>query len=89
MRETQKIKYAGKAGIGFSRIAEPRNIGRKIKKLKINKKACTKCLVCYALCPEAAIKIADAYPVIDYHKCNGCLICLRECPDTAIEEVSD
>jgi pyruvate ferredoxin oxidoreductase gamma subunit len=51
---------------------------------------CTRCFLCFALCPEGAIHLdADNYPVVDYDHCKGCLICVAECPPKAIGEVRE
>ncbi|OYT57427.1 MAG: pyruvate synthase [Candidatus Aenigmatarchaeota archaeon] len=90
MKEIEKMGYLDEKGIPFSRADEKSDKkATREKKLKINKRACTKCMICYALCPEGAIEIKGGYPDIDYKKCNACFICLRECPDAAIEEISD
>jgi pyruvate ferredoxin oxidoreductase gamma subunit len=48
---------------------------------------CTRCLLCFALCPEGAIGLdAAGYPVVDYDHCKGCLVCATECPPAAITE---
>jgi pyruvate ferredoxin oxidoreductase gamma subunit len=53
----------------------------------IDRGACTRCGICFALCPDGAITLdADAYPVIDYDNCKGCLICRQECPIRCIAE---
>jgi pyruvate ferredoxin oxidoreductase gamma subunit len=49
--------------------------------------ACTRCGICFALCPDGAITLdANAYPVIDYDNCKGCMICSQECPIHCIQE---
>lgn len=49
--------------------------------------ACTRCSICFALCPDGAIHLdANAYPVIDYDNCKGCMICRQECPVHCIQE---
>jgi pyruvate ferredoxin oxidoreductase gamma subunit len=51
---------------------------------------CTRCLLCFALCPEGAIALDPSnYPVVDYGHCKGCLICSEECPPQAIAEVRE
>ncbi|MDG6997326.1 MAG: 2-oxoacid:acceptor oxidoreductase family protein [Nitrososphaerota archaeon] len=46
---------------------------------------CTACSICFAYCPESALKLRDdGKPEIDYDNCKGCLICYRECPPKAI-----
>jgi pyruvate ferredoxin oxidoreductase gamma subunit len=49
--------------------------------------ACTRCGICFALCPDSAIHLSDqAHPVIDYDNCKGCMICYHECPVRCIAE---
>lgn len=49
--------------------------------------ACTRCGICFALCPDGAIALdANAYPVIDYDNCKGCMICHQACPIRCIQE---
>lgn len=51
---------------------------------------CSRCFICFALCPEGAIELdADNYPVVDYAHCKGCLVCTTECPPKAIGEVRE
>ena len=51
---------------------------------------CTRCFLCFALCPEGAIRLdADNYPIVDYDHCKGCLVCVAECPPKAISEVRE
>ncbi len=46
---------------------------------------CTKCLLCWVYCPDAAIsRRDDNSPEIDYEYCKGCGICANECPSKAI-----
>jgi pyruvate ferredoxin oxidoreductase gamma subunit len=49
--------------------------------------ACTRCGICFVLCPDGAITPdANSYPVVDYDNCKGCLICGQECPRQCIAE---
>jgi 2-oxoacid:acceptor oxidoreductase delta subunit (pyruvate/2-ketoisovalerate family) len=46
----------------------------------INTERCTKCLICWLLCPDGVIrKTGDGRLEIDYDYCKGCGICAREC----------
>jgi 2-oxoacid:acceptor oxidoreductase delta subunit (pyruvate/2-ketoisovalerate family) len=48
---------------------------------------CTRCFLCFALCPEGAIGLdAENYPVVDYAHCKGCLVCVTECPTHTIRQ---
>lgn len=47
----------------------------------IDRAACTRCGICFALCPDGAIALdASAFPVIDYDNCKGCMMCYEACP---------
>jgi pyruvate ferredoxin oxidoreductase gamma subunit len=49
--------------------------------------ACTRCGICFALCPDGAITLdGKAFPVIDYDHCKGCMMCSQECPLHCIQE---
>jgi len=51
---------------------------------------CTRCFLCFALCPEGAIQLdTDNFPRIDYDHCKGCLICVAECPPKVITQVRE
>ncbi|HSP99810.1 MAG TPA: 2-oxoacid:acceptor oxidoreductase family protein [Candidatus Dormibacteraeota bacterium] len=56
----------------------------------IDRARCTRCILCFALCPEGAISLdAERWPVVDYDHCKGCLVCVTECPPTAITAVRE
>jgi pyruvate ferredoxin oxidoreductase delta subunit len=51
----------------------------------IERAKCIKCGICWANCPDAAIKKdADGTFIVDYDYCKGCLICDKLCPVKAI-----
>jgi len=51
---------------------------------------CTRCFLCFVLCPEGAIRLdADDWPAVDYAHCKGCLVCVEECPPDAIAQVRE
>jgi pyruvate ferredoxin oxidoreductase gamma subunit len=51
---------------------------------------CTRCFLCFALCPEGAIGLdAESYPHVDYAHCKGCLVCVAECPPRTIAQVRE
>jgi pyruvate ferredoxin oxidoreductase gamma subunit len=51
---------------------------------------CTRCFLCFALCPEGAIQLdAESYPHIDYEHCKGCLVCVAECPPQTIGQIRE
>jgi len=56
----------------------------------IQRARCTRCFLCFALCPEGAIQLdPQDYPVIDYSHCKGCLVCMTECAPRAIDELRE
>ena len=51
---------------------------------------CNGCFLCFAYCPEAAIRMAQGdKPVIDYDHCKGCMLCVEECPTRALVSVRE
>jgi pyruvate ferredoxin oxidoreductase gamma subunit len=64
--------------------------GWRVSRPVIDLARCTRCFLCFALCPEGAIRLDAAnYPVVDYDHCKGCLVCVTECPPRAIAEVRE
>lgn len=64
--------------------------GWRVYRPVIDRARCTRCFLCFALCPEGAIHLdAEHYPFVDYDHCKGCLVCVAECPPTAISEVRE
>lgn len=42
---------------------------------------CTQCLICWIMCPDAAIAIVDGQVTgFDHDHCKGCGICAQQCP---------
>lgn len=64
--------------------------GWRVYRPVIDRDRCTRCVFCFALCPEGAIGLdADGYPTVDYAHCKGCLVCATECPPGAIASVRE
>lgn len=64
--------------------------GWRVYRPEIDRARCTRCILCFALCPEGAITLDDdRFPVVDYGHCKGCLVCVTECPPKAIREVRE
>jgi 2-oxoacid:acceptor oxidoreductase delta subunit (pyruvate/2-ketoisovalerate family) len=64
--------------------------GWRVYRPEIDLDRCTRCCICFALCPEGAIHLDEhTYPVVDYAHCKGCLVCVTECPPHAISEVRE
>jgi 2-oxoacid:acceptor oxidoreductase delta subunit (pyruvate/2-ketoisovalerate family) len=55
----------------------------------IDAKACTGCLICWKLCPEACVDLTEKVPSIDMDYCKGCLICVTECPAHCVHSVAE
>jgi pyruvate ferredoxin oxidoreductase gamma subunit len=59
--------------------------GWRVYRPQIHLQECSRCFLCFALCPEGAIGLdGDNYPEVDYQHCKGCLVCVSECPTKAI-----
>jgi pyruvate ferredoxin oxidoreductase gamma subunit len=64
--------------------------GWRVSRPVVDLERCTRCFLCFALCPEGAISLDAAnYPVVDYAHCKGCLVCVTECPPHAIAAVPE
>jgi coenzyme F420-reducing hydrogenase delta subunit/formate hydrogenlyase subunit 6/NADH:ubiquinone oxidoreductase subunit I len=57
--------------------------------VEINQESCSKCSICYSVCPFEAIKrdIETGKVEIDQQKCQVCGICYSACPAMAIKTV--
>lgn len=55
--------------------------------VSIKQDYCSRCLICYAVCPYEAIKLCAETGIleIDQQKCQVCGICYSACPSRAIE----
>jgi pyruvate ferredoxin oxidoreductase delta subunit len=50
-----------------------------------DKEKCKQCLLCYPVCPDSSIPVADSKRQdFDYGHCKGCAICAQVCPFGAI-----
>jgi pyruvate ferredoxin oxidoreductase gamma subunit len=64
--------------------------GWRVYRPVIDLRRCTRCILCFALCPEGAIHLdAENYPSVDYQHCKGCLVCVTECPPQVIGQVRE
>ncbi|MFQ6010350.1 MAG: 4Fe-4S binding protein [Candidatus Aenigmatarchaeota archaeon] len=103
MKEEKKLKYEDVKGIPF--VAEAGNSSKKymggwrVFRPKINYSKCISCKICFAFCPDSAIKwkkekpFPDAKsvgkPVFDFNMCKGCGLCWANCPVKAIDKIRD
>lgn len=58
-------------------------------KPNLDKDKCTRCLLCWVYCPDAAINFDQKDVTINYDYCKGCGICATECPVNAITMVKE
>lgn len=65
------------------------NSGWRNYKPVINHEKCTKCLICWLVCPEGVISKDTPQLEIDYDFCKGCGLCAYECPTKAILMVKE
>jgi pyruvate ferredoxin oxidoreductase gamma subunit len=64
--------------------------GWRVYRPVVRREKCTRCFLCFALCPEGAVHLdEESYPMVDYHLCKGCLVCATECPSDAIGQVRE
>ena len=62
----------------------------RIFKPVIDYKKCTRCLICWLYCPDAAYRLdKNNYPRPDEKTCKGCGICSNECPVKCIKMERD
>lgn len=50
---------------------------------------CIGCGTCANVCPERAVTIKNAHPVIDRSKCSTCFTCAEKCPVGAMESFGE
>ncbi|MEQ1826217.1 MAG: 2-oxoacid:acceptor oxidoreductase family protein [Pirellula sp.] len=89
------VNYEG-AFVGTPSVINPGNSEMRptgdwrVERPQIDLDACTRCGLCYVMCPDAAIKLNPAgYPEIDYDHCKGCMICRQLCPLKAISTAEE
>lgn len=55
-----------------------------------NDEKCTQCLLCWIVCPDSSIRVADEkVTAFDLDHCKGCGICAQVCPVDAIDMVPE
>jgi len=72
------IKYLKEQGIHIQNASQ---------EIKRNKKQCTHCGACTAVCPTGALHIKRPEMSVDFEqkKCSVCELCLPACPTRAME----
>ena len=71
--------------MGFASRAQKQRMHADAKPF-LNRKKCTRCGVCVAICPAgAATVVDDEYPSYDHDVCIGCAQCIANCPEVALK----
>jgi pyruvate ferredoxin oxidoreductase delta subunit len=65
------------------------NSGWRVQRPVLDHSKCSKCLVCWVLCPEGVIDKSKGNLEIDMNYCKGCGLCAHECPKEAIQMVRE
>ncbi len=73
------------AGVTWKSATEYKTGDWRNKRPVRDKEKCTRCLICWIFCPDAAISWdgTDIHFNLDF--CKGCGICAEECPVNCIE----
>ncbi len=77
--EEMPLGPSAEAGI----LTEP-NSGWRVQRPVVDAAKCSKCLMCWVLCPEGVIGKETGKIEIDMNYCKGCGLCAHECPKKAI-----
>jgi pyruvate ferredoxin oxidoreductase delta subunit len=73
------------AGVTWKSATEYKTGDWRSKKPVRDKEKCTRCLICWIFCPDAAITWDGKDINFDLDFCKGCGICAAECPVDCIE----
>ncbi|MCX5911978.1 MAG: 4Fe-4S binding protein [Deltaproteobacteria bacterium] len=65
------------------------NAGWRVQRPVIDHGKCTKCLMCWVLCPEGVIDKEPEKLEIDMNYCKGCGLCAHECPKGAVTMIRE
>jgi pyruvate ferredoxin oxidoreductase delta subunit len=65
------------------------NAGWRVQRPILDHSKCSRCLMCWVLCPEGVIDKQNEKLEIDMNYCKGCGLCAHECPKEAITMVSE
>ena len=78
------------AGVTWKSATEYKTGDWRSKRPVRDDEKCTRCLICWIFCPDAAIRFnAEGYAEADLDYCKGCGICARECLPGAINMVDE
>ncbi len=82
---------SGKAAIATATEGASGRTGLwRLKRPEKDQGKCTRCLMCWLYCPEAAIGRGEGNEVyVKYDYCKGCGICETVCPVKAIKMVKE
>ncbi|MGQ9695814.1 MAG: 4Fe-4S binding protein [Thermodesulfobacteriota bacterium] len=69
-------------------LTEP-NAGWRVQRPVLDHIKCSRCLLCWVLCPEGVITKEKEVLEIDLNFCKGCGLCAHECPQGAITMVQE
>jgi len=69
-------------------LTEP-NAGWRVQRPVIDHGKCTRCLMCWVLCPEGVIDQEKEQLEIDLNYCIGCGLCAHECQKKAITMIRE
>ncbi len=80
-RSRHRIEKAKQGNVGMNKTCNAT--------MGINQDLCSKCAVCYSVCPYKAIKLDGKTErfEIDLEKCEVCGLCYSACPSNAVETV--
>lgn len=73
------------AVLGVRHLLRGGRVRVRADRVVIDKGKCAVCLTCLRVCPERAIGVSGAHPVISPLACTVCGSCASECPQDAIQ----
>lgn len=85
---TSWIDDAQAAVLGVRKLLKKGQVIVQADRVTIDKSKCAMCLTCMRVCPEKAIGLVGARPVISPLACTTCGSCASECPQDAIQAVN-
>jgi len=73
------------AGVTWKSATEYKTGDWRSKRPVRDEEKCTRCLICWIFCPDAAISWDGKDIHFDMNYCKGCGICAEECPVNCIK----